>query len=87
MRWRQLLYVAVVTLLTSLVLAGGNILYTNHVQHESDQRWCALMAGLDERYQKLQPPPADATEQQRQQYRDAVDFAVKIQRLRRQLGC
>ena len=38
---------------TSVLVGAASITYTRHVQHQSDQRWCALLDSLDQ----PSPPP------------------------------
>lgn len=59
--------------LTVLLVAGAGVAYTNHVQRESDQRWCELLASLDQPGQTTTPR---GREIQRQ-----------IHELRRDMGC
>lgn len=68
-RWAVLMVLA-----TAVVIAGASIIYTNHAQRESDHRWCALLASLD------QPDVPATTERGRQVQKQIHD-------LRRDLGC
>ena len=61
-------------LVTAILVAGAAVLYTNRAQRESDQRWCALLASLD------QPETPATTERGRQ-------IQIQIHQLRRDLGC
>lgn len=36
------------------------VMYVSWTQRTADERWCGLMTGLDDRYQKLQSPDPDA---------------------------
>lgn len=46
-------YTLVIMFLSFAVLAVSGILYTNHVQRESDHQWCALLTSI------TQPLPAN----------------------------
>jgi hypothetical protein len=70
-RWRL---VALVLAFAALMFAG--VLYTRHVQRESDRRWCDLLVTLDTAY-RSQPP---ATELGRR-------VAAAMARLRADFGC
>lgn len=70
-RW---LWAVVVTLVTAVALVGLNITYTSYVQQQSDRKWCALLASLD------QPDVPATTERGRQ-------VQQQIHELRRGLGC
>jgi hypothetical protein len=37
----------VMVLVTAVLIAGLNVLYTTHVQRESDRQWCDILASLD----------------------------------------
>jgi hypothetical protein len=65
-------------LLGILVLGVSLFFYIAHEQQESDQRWCSLMASLDDRYQALPRNRLDA---------EGREFADKIHVLRQQLHC
>lgn len=58
----------------AVLVAGACIVYTNRTQHESDQRWCALLASLDQ-------PEAPATTPRGQQIQQ------QVHELRHSLGC
>lgn len=66
-----------ISFLCMLGLTGAAIQYANHVDRQSNQAWCELIGGLDERYQAL-PPDADV---------EAKEFAAKIRSLRIKLDC
>ena len=70
---------ALVALVGVAILVSFNIWYTGHLQATSDNRWCSLMVGLDDRYQNLpsDPPPSS----------EATDLANKIHQLRVGLHC
>jgi len=68
---------ATVALIGVAILISFTIWYTSYSQRQDDLRWCALMVGLDNRYQSL-PPDSDPA---------ALDFATKIHDLRRSLHC
>jgi hypothetical protein len=81
---RQALYVLLVVFVTSLALAICNVLYTNHVDAQAEQRnqarareFCEVVRLIDDRYQKL-PPTADP---------EAQKFAEVMHRYRLRLGC
>lgn len=61
-------------LLVAVLVAGGSVLYTNHQQRRSDQRWCDLLSSLD---QPQAPPTTDRGARIQQQ----------IHELRRDLRC
>lgn len=67
----------IISFATMLLLTLGAVQYANYVDRKSNQYWCELIAGLDERYQNL-PPEADA---------EAREFAVKIHNLKGKLDC
>lgn len=60
----------VILLLTAVVITFANMAYTSHVQRVADQRWCNLLANLDQP-QMTQPttPRAQAIQQQIRQLR------------------
>lgn len=68
--WWSMLMILVVAVL----VAGAGIVYTRHVQHQADQRWCDLLATLD------QPSQPATTERGRV-------VQQQIHRLRSELGC
>jgi hypothetical protein len=74
---RQMVVLVAVALFAMLVSVGASIAYMRHNASEADQRWCALMVGLDDRYQKL---PSDADPEARK-------FAGQVHTLRTRLGC
>jgi hypothetical protein len=61
-------------LVCALLAAGACIVYTNQTQRQSDQRWCSLLATLDE------PGAPPDTERGRQ-------IQQQVHELRRSLGC
>lgn len=61
-------------LVAAVLAAGSSWVYTAHQQHESDRRWCALMATLDD----PGTPPGTARGRKIQQ---------QVHELRRSLGC
>lgn len=73
------------TVVTGLLGTGISIIYTKqtavtteHKAREDIQRWCVLLTSLDDRYQKLQPPPPDASETDKKQYADAAAFRGQV---------
>lgn len=67
----------VFTMLVSVVvLFSFQILYTNYSNRKSDQRWCDLMVGLDDRYQALDTKDPDA-----------IKFRNDVHKLRGSLQC
>jgi hypothetical protein len=54
----------VMVVVTAVCVAGACIVYTNHVQQRSDQRWCDLLASLD---QPGQPPTTERGRQIQEQ--------------------
>jgi hypothetical protein len=63
-------------LVTLGLLISFTIWYTAWVQSNSDKRWCAFMAPLDQRYQQLQSPDPEAKK-----------FAERLNDLVRGLKC
>lgn len=63
-----------IVLVTAVLIAVAGIMYTTHVQRQSDRRWCDLLATLD------QPGEPAATERGRQ-------IQQELRQLRRDLGC
>lgn len=59
---------------TAVLVGAACIAYTQHVQRESDHRWCALLDSLD------QPSPPPSTDRGREIQR-------QISQLRHDLGC
>jgi hypothetical protein len=59
------------------IVLSLNFWYTSYHQRQNDMHWCALMVGLDDRYQAL-PPQADPA---------AREFATNIHVLRGKLHC
>jgi hypothetical protein len=71
------------SLITILIVLGISIWYAGHVRSEADSRWCALIGGLDDRYQGiLKNPPSDPG-----QAKSLREFAVQVHQLRSDLGC
>lgn len=66
----------VLVLVTFGLLVSFNILYTNYATRVGDARWCDLMVGLDDRYQKLETKDPDA-----------LDFRNRVHKLRQDLRC
>ena len=64
----------VVVLLVAVLIAVGGVVYTNHAQRRSDQRWCALLSSLD---QPDAPPTTDR----------GARIQEQIHELRRDLRC
>ena len=50
---RRLAYVLIVAFISIVTVVIGGILYTQHVAHQSDLRWCELLIPLDDAYQKF----------------------------------
>jgi hypothetical protein len=73
----QPIWYSLVALLVSMfVLAVAGVVYTRHVQHESERKWCSLISTLDAAYQS-QPPQTQL----------GRNLAADMARLRRQLRC
>lgn len=64
----------VIVLVVAVLIAGAGVFYTNHVQRQSDRRWCDLLESLDQ--PNSPPTTARGAEIQRQ-----------IHELRRELRC
>jgi hypothetical protein len=64
----------VMVLVMAVLVAGGGIAYTRHVQQQADRRWCDLLGTLDQ----PRVPPTTA------RGRAVQD---QIHRLHGQLGC
>jgi hypothetical protein len=82
---RQVAYLMLLTVVTGLLGTGISIGYTRstavrteHKAREDVQRWCQLLTGLDERYQKLPSPPPGSSDTAVKQYNDSVDFQKKV---------
>lgn len=82
---RQVAYLMLLTLITGLIGTGVCIWYTNrtavateHKAREDVQRWCQLLNSLDQRYQKIVPPPANSSADVKKQYQDALVFKGQI---------
>lgn len=58
------------------LLVIGGILYTNYVQQQADQRWCALIGTMDAAYQST-PPQTDLGRQ----------IAAAVHQLVQDFGC
>ncbi len=54
-----------------------SIVYTNRIDRESNQAWCDIINGLDNRYQKLEPN-ADP---------DALEFARDLKDIKTKYDC
>lgn len=52
------------------------VMYVGWTQRVADERWCGLMTGLDDRYQRLESPDPDARR-----------FADQVHELREDLPC
>lgn len=61
---------------TLLVIAVGNVVYTQHVDHESNRKWCELIMSLDNAYKEA--PPQTPT---------GIKIAQDVARLRVNLDC
>lgn len=68
---------AIMGLVGVLIVVTFNFWYTAYSNEQDDQKWCALMVSLDDRYQEL-PSTADA---------DARLFAAQVHVLRQDLHC
>ncbi|MET8265930.1 hypothetical protein ABZU92_18280 [Micromonospora arida] len=66
----------VVALLFAFLAAAGSILYTNRAARESEQKWCGIVATLDDVYSKT--PPQTPVGQ---------DMAEQLRQLRDDFGC
>lgn len=80
---RRVLYAVLVAMVTSLTLAGGNVLYTNHVDNLAEHRnrerareICGLITTMDDSYQET--PPTTAT---------GKSIAAELHAYRTKLGC
>ncbi|MFE7869774.1 hypothetical protein ACFUYE_05415 [Micromonospora humida] len=70
--WRVL----VACLLAALGSSATSILYTNAAAHQAEQRWCGIVATLDDAYQQT-PPQTPAGKR----------IADSIAELRGEFGC
>lgn len=55
MRRQPIAYSIAAIFLTLAVSIPSGLWYTNHVQKESDQRWCELLVTMDDAYQAGSP--------------------------------
>lgn len=59
---RWLIYSVLVTALTSIIMGGAAIQYSNYAVRKSQQQWCKVVATLNEAYKKT-PPQTPAGKQ------------------------
>lgn len=71
-RWRRLIYPAIIVFVSMFAAVGISIAYTYY----SNQNWCDIVVGLDDRYQNL--TTADP---------DAIKFAGQIHTIRHKFHC
>jgi hypothetical protein len=69
-------YVLAAVMVSMLLTSAAGLIYTNHVQRQSEQRWCGLVTTLDDAYRAT--PPQTPT---------GRDVAARIAALRTDLGC
>lgn len=63
-----------IVLVTAALIAVAGIVYTTHVQRQSDRRWCSLLESLDQ-------PDVPATTERGRRVQEQIHV------LRRDLGC
>lgn len=73
---RQVLYLALLALVVSILVGINSIIYANNVGRATDRKWCEVIGTLDQAYTQ-HPPQTDAGKQ----------FAVEIHALHARLGC
>lgn len=72
----RLWYAVTALVLSCLVVAGVSVQYANYVDRKSNQRWCELLATLDDAY-RATPPRSPAGKK----------VASDVVRLRKDFGC
>lgn len=72
----RLWYAVIALVVSCLVIAGISVQYSNYVDRKSNQRWCELLATMDDAY-KANPPRTDAGQR----------MAAELRRLRVDFGC
>jgi hypothetical protein len=76
-RWRYVYPLAAV-FASIFVVVFINIAYTHEAVRQDQQNWCALIVGIDNRYQTTPPKPNDT---------GGIEFANDIHNLRSTLKC
>lgn len=71
---------ALIMLVAFVAVASFNILYTNHINRQSDQTWCDLITSLDERNQRAAGTVAGSDP-------DAIKFRRQVHDIRERLSC
>lgn len=74
---KQLLSAVVAVLICLGTIVGIGIVYTNYATQQSNQAWCDIINGLDQRYSQL-PPNADP---------DAQVFARQVAAIKNKYDC
>jgi hypothetical protein len=74
--YRQLIYALIVMMITTCIMLTLSIVYTNHVEHQSEHTWCTLMTTLDNTYRAN--PPTTPT---------GVQVAQSVHQLVVEFGC
>lgn len=69
-------YAVVVAFIACVSIAFGSVAYANHVQRDSDRKWCKLVGTLDDAYREQ--PPTTPT---------GKNVADSVAQLRHDLGC
>jgi hypothetical protein len=70
---------AVMGLVAMILLVSFNLWYTSYSQAKADSRWCELVGGLDDRYQRLSA--------QQKADPEVAKFIRTMGRLRSELHC
>lgn len=73
---KRLLYLVVITLITSMISPFAGIVYVNYVDRKNRSDWCELIVTFDDAYQTN--PPTNDTAQR---------IAELMHRRRESLGC
>jgi hypothetical protein len=75
-RSRGLLYAVIASYVSSILITAGGLVYMNHVDQESNRKWCKTVVTLDDAYS--QTPPQSVVGKQ---------IALSIHDLRTDFGC
>jgi hypothetical protein len=74
---RQLIVAVILIFFALSTSITFSIVYTNRVDRESNQAWCDIINGLNDRYQKLEPNSDP----------NGLEFARQIAALKHRYGC
>lgn len=52
---RKIWYAVIASYVSGILVTGSGLVYMNHVDTESNRKWCSLVVTLDETYRQTPP--------------------------------